>query len=401
MLGVTSTTTVLPPGGGTFAGPAVSLTALTWAMATEAGNPTRKLVLLCLADHADEVGWCYPRVGTCARVAECAVSTARGHLRDLEAAGLTHAVERRRPDGSRTSNGYFLAVPGSPYWAPEHGFHGVPQDPIPTGPPPPPDSGGPPAQQPVGPPPESGGAPTGPPAGETEPPVNQSAEPPGKGAPLEEMHQVWQHVTGNTRWQLLDVRATRYAAVWKDLQKLVEQDLDPMRVWQVMVRCLWSDPWRREVKSHHDPANVYRSPAQRENWILDALEEIAAGGDGAGWCDRRRGNGGRPDMDNARQEEAGIVAARVQAAGRARVVAEQREQQENQAHEQHRVELRKWFQQQDQDTQDQVRARASEELKRLWPLSHRNPPQGLVAAAKIKALQEYSGIHPSGGDEDG
>lgn len=215
------------------------------------------------------------------------------------------------------------------------------------------------------------------------------------------MHERWKEITGNSRWQLLDTRADRYRKVWEDLEELLDEDHEPMLVWLVMVRCLWSDPWRREAKSHHDPANVYRSPAQRENWILEALEEIARGGDGSGWGDARRGNGAGRPMEDARTEEAGIVAARLQAAGRVNRDEEAREMREDRARRRHLARLREWFEAQDPVGQGRVREKAARNVRELWPLPNRDPPAGIVAAAKVKALEQESGITLDEEEQDG
>lgn len=216
------------------------------------------------------------------------------------------------------------------------------------------------------------------------------------GARVEEMHEEWKEITGNTRWQLLPVRKKRYRDVWEDLGKLLDEDQDRMEVWRVMVRCLWSDTWRQGAKSRHDPDNVYRTATQRENWILDALEEMAAGRDGSDWGERHRNNGGRPSMDQAREEEAGIVAARLQAAGRTAREERQRESREKEAHRRHVSKLDQWYQDQDEERQDQLKTKAKNRLREMWNLGPNRPaPRGLKKATWVRVLEEESGIYLS------
>lgn len=86
----------------------MSLSAMTWAVEAPISRPTAKLALVCLADHADENGMCFPsqkaladRVGVTARAL-------RDALAWLEENGFVTRSERRRKDGSRTSDSYQL-----------------------------------------------------------------------------------------------------------------------------------------------------------------------------------------------------------------------------------------------------------------------------------------------------
>jgi hypothetical protein len=85
-------------------------------------TPTAKLVLMSLADAADDHGVCWPSVPTVAR--KCCVSsrTVRRIMQTLIACDLLSAEPRYRPDGSCSSNRYRLQLGGddklSP--APEH-----------------------------------------------------------------------------------------------------------------------------------------------------------------------------------------------------------------------------------------------------------------------------------------
>jgi helix-turn-helix protein len=85
----------------------MSVAASTWAWGQRLrGN--RKLVLLALADVADDGGACYPGQGSLA--AKCGLSRRRlrDHLAALEAGGYIARQRRHRANGSRTSDLYRL-----------------------------------------------------------------------------------------------------------------------------------------------------------------------------------------------------------------------------------------------------------------------------------------------------
>lgn len=65
----------------------MSLRATAWAW-TVPVQPTAKLVLVALADHADEVGLCWPSVARLRTYTGLSERAIRGALRDLETAGV-------------------------------------------------------------------------------------------------------------------------------------------------------------------------------------------------------------------------------------------------------------------------------------------------------------------------
>jgi hypothetical protein len=91
----------------------VSIRAIRWVWA-HALPSTHKLVLIALADMADDAGHCWPSIKTVAK--HCGISTrsVRRILRDLEDQRLLTAELRQREDGSRTSNLYRLGCAGRP-----------------------------------------------------------------------------------------------------------------------------------------------------------------------------------------------------------------------------------------------------------------------------------------------
>lgn len=89
----------------------MSIQALAWALATETGSPSRKAVLLALADRYNEdeaAAW--PSIGWIARATELHPSTVRRAIADLLDAGLLEPVGWAgiRPD--RMTKRYRLVI---------------------------------------------------------------------------------------------------------------------------------------------------------------------------------------------------------------------------------------------------------------------------------------------------
>lgn len=85
----------------------MSLRAMVWAFDQKVGSTPAKLVLLKLADHADESGRCFPGIGHLAEHCEMHRSTVMRHIRRLEELGFLN-VKRSQYEG--TSNTYTLAM---------------------------------------------------------------------------------------------------------------------------------------------------------------------------------------------------------------------------------------------------------------------------------------------------
>lgn len=94
--------------------------ALTWAFEQELKSGP-KFVLVALADWADEEGSCFPGVPTIAKRVGSVESAVRENLARLKRAGLIVEERRTRPNGSRTSNRYWLQMSGVVNLAPESG----------------------------------------------------------------------------------------------------------------------------------------------------------------------------------------------------------------------------------------------------------------------------------------
>jgi len=101
----------------------MSVQALTWALATATPSPTTKLVLLLLANYADEFGVAWPsvrRIGNESGLSERAIRNAIHALMD---AGLLTKEHQRRSNGSKTVDLYTLNLPAA-RGAASDGFRG-------------------------------------------------------------------------------------------------------------------------------------------------------------------------------------------------------------------------------------------------------------------------------------
>jgi Helix-turn-helix domain len=71
----------------------MSWQATTWAMNQKVGNAGRKLLLLALANYADEKGFCWPSQGRLAVDTEASLDTIQRQTRKLVAEGFV-SIER-------------------------------------------------------------------------------------------------------------------------------------------------------------------------------------------------------------------------------------------------------------------------------------------------------------------
>lgn len=74
------------------------------------GDVAAKIILMILADYADEWGTCYPGVDRIAEEAELSKSTVLRRLKALAEAGLVTVERRADGRGHRTSNRYVLEI---------------------------------------------------------------------------------------------------------------------------------------------------------------------------------------------------------------------------------------------------------------------------------------------------
>lgn len=89
----------------------MSMELMVKAMKTKVGSPLRKLVLIKLADNANDQGECWPSYQHVADQCEISRSTVKVHIRELEKAGLLRREFRRKGELNQ-SNLFHLALAG-------------------------------------------------------------------------------------------------------------------------------------------------------------------------------------------------------------------------------------------------------------------------------------------------
>ena len=87
----------------------MSMELMVKAMKTKVGNPLRKLVLIKLADNANDVGECWPSYQHIADQCEIGRSTVKVHIRELEKCGLLRREFRRKGELNQ-SNLFHLSL---------------------------------------------------------------------------------------------------------------------------------------------------------------------------------------------------------------------------------------------------------------------------------------------------
>jgi hypothetical protein len=99
----------------------MSFQAMSWALAQRCGAPGPKLVLLCLANYADEHGICWPSDTLLADEVEVSSRSVVKYRQTLRDRGLITWDQRRRADGSLSSNRYRLIMTRTPSEDPSGG----------------------------------------------------------------------------------------------------------------------------------------------------------------------------------------------------------------------------------------------------------------------------------------
>lgn len=89
----------------------MSMESMVKAMKTKVGNPLRKLVLIKLADNANDQGECWPSYQHIADQCEIGRSTVKVHIRELEKAGFLRREYRRKGELNQ-SNLFHLSLDG-------------------------------------------------------------------------------------------------------------------------------------------------------------------------------------------------------------------------------------------------------------------------------------------------
>jgi DNA-binding Lrp family transcriptional regulator len=98
----------------------MSMLLMVEAMKLKVGNPLRKLVLIKLADNANDKGECFPSVAYIAEQCEISERSVQNHIKQLEVDGLLKIESRKSENGLNKSNIYYLNFSGAnpaPYGA--------------------------------------------------------------------------------------------------------------------------------------------------------------------------------------------------------------------------------------------------------------------------------------------
>jgi hypothetical protein len=92
----------------------MSIKAINWAWSQKTGSTSAKLLLLALADHTNDDGWCWPGRRGLAEKVDTNLRNITKLIKKLIDLGLIQSIENHRPDGSQSSNYYFLVGVGNP-----------------------------------------------------------------------------------------------------------------------------------------------------------------------------------------------------------------------------------------------------------------------------------------------
>lgn len=88
----------------------MSAKASFWAWEQVIDHAPTKLVLLALADNANEHGCCYPGINYLSRKTALCGRTIQRSIRNLEALNLVSSFHRKRRNNSHSSNAYQLLI---------------------------------------------------------------------------------------------------------------------------------------------------------------------------------------------------------------------------------------------------------------------------------------------------
>lgn len=102
----------------------MSMNLMAKAMSIKVGNPLRKLVLIKLADNANDEGECWPSYQHIADQCEVSRSTVKSHIRALEDMGLLKREFRRKGELNQ-SNVFYLTLDNAQQIPPESGGEGA------------------------------------------------------------------------------------------------------------------------------------------------------------------------------------------------------------------------------------------------------------------------------------
>ncbi|EFS2709747.1 helix-turn-helix domain-containing protein [Salmonella enterica] len=102
----------------------MSMNLMAKAMSIKVGNPLRKLVLIKLADNANDEGECWPSYQHIADQCEVSRSTVKSHIRALEDMRLLKREFRRKGELNQ-SNVFYLTLDNAQQIPPESGGAGA------------------------------------------------------------------------------------------------------------------------------------------------------------------------------------------------------------------------------------------------------------------------------------
>lgn len=102
----------------------MSMNLMAKAMNIKVGNPLRKLVLIKLADNANDNGECWPSYQHVADQCEVSRSTVKSHIRALEEMGFLKREFRRKGELNQ-SNVFYLTLDNAQQIQPESGGAGA------------------------------------------------------------------------------------------------------------------------------------------------------------------------------------------------------------------------------------------------------------------------------------
>lgn len=88
----------------------MSMKLMVDALHAKVGNPLRKLILVKLADNANDLGECWPSLQHVADQCEISKSSVARHITGLKESGFLSATPRFK-DGEQQSNMYLLTIP--------------------------------------------------------------------------------------------------------------------------------------------------------------------------------------------------------------------------------------------------------------------------------------------------
>lgn len=89
----------------------MSVQAMAWAWEQDTGSVVSQIMLVALANFADEAGACWPSQTTLSLMTKASPRAVRKHLAELVGRNLIAREERRFADGTRTTDRYRLMAP--------------------------------------------------------------------------------------------------------------------------------------------------------------------------------------------------------------------------------------------------------------------------------------------------